>query len=243
MKKIVAIYFFLMVLLFGSCTPSPEKQARTLLEKSIKAHEKSASWANLKSIKFKKWTRLLDENGVIESEIDQLNEFRLVPFFEGKISWEVDSILHVSTWDGSKMRYKMGENEVENPAFLAQKKKDMDAAFYALAQPWKLLDEGPKLSLQAQKTLENGTLVDVILVDYGADSDTWWYYFDPNTHLMIGNEVQLKDHRSLIYNMSYEDSHGMLLHGTRESFRVNDKGEKLFLRAAYRYYDYELIFE
>lgn len=243
MKKIVAFCFFSIALLIGSCTPSPEKQARELLQKSIIAHEKENSWENLSAIKFRKWTRLLNEDGTIESETDQLNEFRIKPYFEGKISWTKDSVAHVSSWDGSQMNYLMGGNEVLNTDFLAQKKKDLDAAFYALAQPWKLLDDGPKLSLAEQKTLENGTLVDVILVDYGPDSDTWWYYFDPVTHLMIGNEVQLKDHRSLIYNLSYDESSGMLLHGTRESFRVNEKGEKLFLRAEYRYYDYELIFE
>jgi hypothetical protein len=239
--KITGIILF--VVLLTGCTPSPEKQAIELLTKSIKAHETSNSWENLEAVKFRKWTRLLNENGEVESETDQFNEFRLVPFFEGKISWEVDSISHVSTWDGSMMHYSMGGNEVKNPDFLAQKKKDLDAAFYALAQPWKLLDEGPKLSYEGQKTLENGTLVEVIAVDYGADADHWWYYFDPKSYLMIGNEVQLKDHRSLIYNLSYDDSIGMLMHGTRESYRVNESGERLYLRAEYSYTEYELIFE
>jgi hypothetical protein len=237
------ILFILLIFLLASCAPSSEKQAIELLQKSIKAHETSNSWGNLQAIKFRKWTRLLNENGEVESETDQFNEFRLSPFFEGKISWEVDSIAHVSTWDGSMMRYTMGGNEVKNPDFLAQKKKDLDAAFYALAQPWKLLDEGPKLRYEGQKTLENGTLVEVIAVDYGADADQWWYYFDPKSFLMIGNEVQLKDHRSLIYDLSYDDSSGLLLHGTRESFRVNESGERLYLRAEYRYTEYELIFE
>lgn len=239
--KIPSIIFLLV--LFASCTPSPEQQAKDLLQKSIKAHELSNSWGNIKAIKFRKWTRLLDENGAIESETDQLNEFRLTPFFEGKISWEADSITHVSTWDGSKMRYTMGGNEVQNADFLAQKKKDFDAAFYALAQPWKLLDEGPKLSYQGQKTIENGTVIEVIAVDYGVDTDQWWYYFDPISFRMIGNEVQLKDHRSLIYNLTYDESSGLLMHGTRESFRVNEAGERLYLRAEYRYSDYEILFD
>jgi len=243
MKNNFVWCLFSIALLIGSCTPSPEKQARELLQKSILAHEKENSYENLAALKFRKWTRLLKEDGSIESETDQLNEFRIKPYFEGKITWIKDSLEHVSSWDGSQMKYLMGGNEVLNTDFLAQKKKDLDAAFYAFAQPWKLLDDGPKLSLQQQRILENGTTVDVILVDYGPESDTWWYYFDPITHLMIGNEVQLKDHRSLIYNLSYDERTGMLLHGTRESFRVNEKGEKLFLRAEYRYYDYELIFE
>lgn len=235
--------FILFVVLLAGCTPSPEKLAEELLQKSIKAHELSNTWGNLKAIKFRKWTRLFLENGEVESETDQFNEFRLVPFFEGKISWESDSISHVSTWDGSKMHYSMGGNEVKNPDFLLQKKKDLDAAFYALAQPWKLLDEGVGLKYEGQKTLANGTLVEVIAVDYGSGADQWWYYFDPKSALMVGNEVQLKDHRSLIYNLSYDDSSGLLMHGIRESYRVNELGERLYLRAEYSYTAYELIFE
>ena len=77
-------------------------------------------------------------------------------------------------------------------------------------------------------------------MDYGSDSDTWWYFFDPETFLMVGNEVQLKDHRSLVYDLSGEEVNGLNLHGTRESWRVNEKGERLFLRAAYRYSQYQI---
>ncbi len=233
----------LLLVLLASCNPSPEKQAKDLLKKSIQAHEIGNSWENLESIKFSKWTRLLNEAGEIESETLQWNEFRFTPFFEGKITWEVDSVTHISYWDGAKMHYSVGGNEIKNPDFLAQKKKDFDAAFYALAQPWKLLDEGPTLRHEGMKTLENGELVEVIAVDYGKDADLWWYYFDRPDNRLVANEVQLKDHRSLIYDLSFQTSGGLLLHGERESFRVNEEGDILFLRAEYRYSDYELVFK
>lgn len=236
-----------MLLLSGlfalfSCGKSPEKQAKDLLGKSIKAHESAKEWAEISSLKFRKSTRLLREDGTVESELNQWHEFRFKPFFEGKITWTKDSLDHVISWDGTKMRYQMGENEVQNPGFLASKKKDFDAAFYAVAQPWKLLDEGSKLLYEGQKTLENGKLVEVVRVDYGPDSDSWWYYFDPGTSEMIANEIQLKDHRSLVYNLSFEEIEGFKLHGKRESWRVNERGEKLFLRAQYLYSAYQITF-
>jgi hypothetical protein len=106
-----------------------------------------------------------------------------------------------------------------------------------------LLDEEAKLIFEGQKTLESGELVEVIRVDYGPDSDVWWYFFDQETAEMVGNEIQLKDHRSLVYNLSVEEVEGLKLHGKRESYRVNEQGEKLFLRAEYRYSDYEIEFE
>lgn len=240
MKLFLSSFLIVAIILLGSCSPSPERQARLLLEKSIAAHGELGAWNEMNSLKFRKWTRMLNQDGSVESELDQLHEFRFQPYFEGKITWTKDSITHVSIWDGSKMSYFMGENEVKNESFLAAKKKDFDAAFYAVAQPWKLLDEGTKLSFEGQKSLENGSLVDVIRVDYGSDADIWWYYFDPVTFEMIGNEVQLKDHRSLVYNLSFEEVEDFKLHGKRESWRVNEKGEKLFLRAEYKYSDYEI---
>lgn len=224
-----------------ACGTSPTKQAELLLEKSIQAHGGQEAWGQVEKISFRKWTQLLNEDGSIESETDQLQEFRLSPRFEAKISWESDSLLHISSFDGQKMSYMIGDNEVKSPDFLASKRQDVDAAFYVLAQPWKLLeDSGAKLSYQGKKKLTDQREVEVIEVDYGPEEDTWWYYFDPNTSLMIGNEVQLNDHRSLIFNTEEDRSTPFILHGTRESFRVNEKGEKLYMRALYRYSDYNI---
>ncbi|HSF53710.1 MAG TPA: hypothetical protein VLA71_08170 [Algoriphagus sp.] len=236
-----SLVFFGLALQF-SCSKSPEKQAREILEKSMEAHGGEEDWSKMSSLKFRKLTRLLNEDGSIESVLDQSHEFRFKPYFEGKIQWTSDSLTHLLTWDGSQMHYYLGGNEVKNPGFLASKKKDFDAAFYAVAQPWKLLDEGAKLSYEGQKTIENGKSVEVIRVDYGPETDIWWYYFDPETFEMVANEIQLKDHRSLVYNLSFEEVEGFKLQGKRESWRVNEKGEKLFLRAEYLYSEYQILF-
>ncbi len=236
-----AVLFFVILFAWTACTPSPEEQALDLLDKSIAAHGGKEGWENLKGIKFQKWTRMLDAEGNIESELDQGHEFRFTPRFEGKISWAKDSIPHSMTWDGAVFRYQMGENEVLNADFLVSKKKDFDAAFYTVAQPWKLLDKGGVLFYEGIKKLENGKEVAAIRVDYGLNSDTWWYYFDPSSYLMVGNEVQLKDHRSLVYDLSTEKADDLLFHGTRKSWRVDEAGKRLFLRAEYRYSNFELI--
>lgn len=236
------VLFFVLLLTITACAPNPEEQALDLLDKSIAAHGGKEGWENLKGIKFQKWTRMLDAEGTIESELDQWHELRFEPQFEGKISWSKDSISHLMSWDGTVFRYQMGENAVLNADFLATKKKDFDAAFYTVAQPWKLLDKGGKLNYEGKKTLENGIEVESIRVDYGPNSDTWWYYFDPKTKLMVGNSVQLKDHRSLVYDLFTEKVEQLILHGKRASWRVDESGKRVFLRAEYRYSNYELVY-
>ncbi|TDQ18366.1 hypothetical protein DFQ04_0165 [Algoriphagus boseongensis] len=230
------------LLLFG-CNPTNEEKAHDLLKKSIEAHGGEDAWDQLAVIQFTKWTKLLDENGNVESELNQWHEFRFKPYFEGKISWAKDSIDHVVSFDGAEISYFLGGNEVKNRDFLAAKKKDFDAAFYTLAQPWKLLDGGGKLSYEGRKTLENNQEVESIRVDYGPDKDIWWYHFDSQSHLMVASEVQLKDHRSLVYDLEEENIEGLKLHGRRESWRINEKGERLFLRAEYLYSDYKITFK
>lgn len=243
MKNIALFSVLIGLLIFGfGCAKSPEKQAHEILEKSMEAHGESEKWEKVTSLKFRKLTRLLTDSGTVESELDQVLEFRLKPYFEGKISWTKDSVEHISSWDGSKLRYTMAGNEIQNPDFLKSKKADFDAAFYAVAQPWKLLDKGAMLSDEGQKALENGQLAEVIRVNYGPESDTWWYYFDPVSFQLIGNEVQLKDHRSLIYTLTSEQAGDLIFHGKRVSYRVNEKGEKLYTRAEYLYSDYIITF-
>lgn len=237
----LSVLSVLGIIVFG-CAKSPEKQAHEILEKSMEAHDGAQKWDKVSSVKFRKLTKLLTDSGTVESELDQLLEFRMKPYFEGKITWIKDSIEHVSIWDGAQMNYFMGGNEIQNSDFLKSKKADFDAAYYAVAQPWKLLDDGSTLSYEGQKSLENGQLAEVIKADYGPESDSWWFYFDPISFQLIGNEVQLKDHRSLIYTETFEKAGDLVLHGKRVSYRVNEKGEKLFTRAEYLYSDYIITF-
>ncbi|GAA0879076.1 hypothetical protein GCM10009119_20440 [Algoriphagus jejuensis] len=238
MKSLIRLLVGVVLLTQFSCGDNPEKQAHALLQKSMEAHGGADKWEEMSSLKFRKWTKLINEDGSVESEITQQMEFRFKPYFEGKMTWTKDSLVHVVTWDGSLMHYLMGANEVKNPSFLASKKKDLDAAFYAVAQPWKLMDESAKLTYEGQKTLENGKLVEVIRVDYGPGTDVWYFYFDPNSAMLVANEVQTNDHRSLIYNLSFVEADGLRLQGIRESWRVDENGKKVFLRAEYSYTDY-----
>ena len=243
MKNNLSTYLFIGILsgLMLYCTPSAEKKAINIIEKSIEAHGGQEAWNNLESLKFRKKTKLLLEDGSVESETDQWIQFRMKPYFEGSISWVSDSVEHISVFDGAQMKYTMGGNAVQNPDFLKSKKKDFDAAFYVIGQPWKLLeDESATLTYEGQKNLDSGKLVETVRVNYGPEEDVWWYYFDPVSFEMVGNEVQLKDHRSYLENNSMVKAEPFLFYGKRSSYRVDENGKKLFLRAEYEYSDFEI---
>ncbi|SFT86966.1 hypothetical protein SAMN04489724_2454 [Algoriphagus locisalis] len=230
-------------LFFLSCTPSPEEEAQALVEKSIEAHELSKKWENVAAIRFKKLTRLLDEDGAVESESEQWVEFRLKPYFEAKLTWAKDSISHIVNFNGSKMSYQMGENSIQNEGFLKVKKAEIDAAYFSFAQPWMLADEDVNLIYEGQKTLEKGELAESIRIELGLDSESKWIYFDPNSARIVAAERHTKGQNNLIETISYDETSGLLLAKEQKVFKLDGNGNTQFSQAEYLYSDYQVTFE
>jgi hypothetical protein len=235
---IIPIVFFLL----NSCN-TRDRQAVDLIEKSIEAHGGQEAWNQVQSISMTRDLWLFDENGAVESNVRQENEFRLKPYYEATMAWEKDSIAHRVHFDGIKTQYWMGANEILNEGFLESKKRDIDAAFYVLTKPFDLLDEGKNLTYEGKTELEGGIMAESVKVVDGnpedPDTDIWWYYFDPKSFEILAYKVKTTDHYSMVYNQGWDNSTGILLPAKRESYRVDSLGNRLYLRALYAYSDYK----
>jgi hypothetical protein len=232
----------ILIGLFTCCTPSAEKKAKAIIEKSIIAHGGGETWKSLNSFSLEKESWLFLENGGVETHSVQNLEFRHQPFFEAKITWKKDSLVHKVIFDGDKTRYWMGENEIQNEGFLASKKKDIDAAYYVLTKPFDLFEQTKKLEYQGVHKLEDGREVETVQVIDGDPNDPavdiWWYYFDKESFQIIGYKVKTSDHFSMVYNLDWDNSTGILFPKKRESFRVDSLGNHLYLRAKYDFRTY-----
>ena len=228
---------------FISCSPGKDKEAISLIEKSIEAHGGVQSWEGLQVFSMEKEGWLYLENGEVESHSLQQNEFRLKPYFEALMSWQKDSIRHKVVFDGLKTQYWMGDNEIQNESFLQSKKRDIDAAFYVMTKPFDLLDEGKSLTYLGMEKLPNGNEVETIqVIDGDPDdprTDIWWYYFDPETSRIVAYKAKTSDHFSLVYNLDWDNYTGILFPAKRESYRVDSLGNHLYLRAEYTYRNYK----
>lgn len=114
MKSRLSISILYTSILLVFCTSCIENRAVRIIKKSIAAHGGEEAWNNLESFSLEKETKLFLENGDVENHILQEIEFRQKPFFEAKMSWEKDSIFHKVVFDGSRTKYWMGENEIQN---------------------------------------------------------------------------------------------------------------------------------
>jgi hypothetical protein len=237
---IIPILFYFLF----SCS-NRDKQAVSIIEKSIEAHGGKEAWEKVQSISMVRDLWLFDENGNVESNARQENEFRLKPYFEAKMSWEKDSVQHRVIFDGLKTQYWMGTNEIQNEGFLQSKKRDIDAAFYVLTKPFDLLDEGKNLTYEGRSELSGGISVETVKVidgdPDGPNTDVWWYYFDPQSFEIVAYKVKTTDHYSLVYNQAWDKSTGIVFPAKRESFRVDSLGNHLYRRALYAYGLYRIM--
>jgi len=242
MKLRASIFLLITSSIIIYCTSCSENKSVRIIENSIAAHGGSKAWDNMEAFSIQKETWLYFENGELESHLIQDLEFRNTPFFEGKISWEKDSLVHKLVFDGSRTRYWMGENEIQNEDFLANKKKDIDAAYYVLNKPFDLINGNKKLDYQGITKLQDGREVETVRVIDGnpndPGADVWWYYFEKDSKLLVAYKVKTSGHYSLVYNLEWDVSTGIHFPKRRESYRVDSLGNTLYLRAKYQFGDF-----
>jgi len=113
--------------------------------------------------------------------------------------------------------------------------------------PYNLLDKGSVISYDGQSEFM-GKPVHVIRAEYfpatqrhHTTKDIWWHYIDQETNLGIGYKVQHLDHVSLVKNTSFHTVNGFTLPWKRESVRVDENGDELYLRAEYEYSGYSVL--
>lgn len=243
MNNILKFIALLILFISISCSSGRDKEAISRIEKSIEAHGGQMAWNQLQTFSMEKESWLYFEDGQIESHSLQQNEFRLKPYFEAKMSWEKDSITHKVIFDGIRTQYLMGENDIRNEGFLSSKKKDIDAAYYVMTKPFDLLDVGKQLSYLGLSKLPDGKEVETVKVIDGdpenPETDIWWYFFDPEDFRIVAYKAKTSDHFSLVYNLEWDNSTGILFPAKRESYRVDSLGNHLYLRAEYAYRSYK----
>ncbi|MEM8526947.1 MAG: DUF6503 family protein [Bacteroidota bacterium] len=221
--------------------------ARHLLENAVQAAGGLEKWESKKTIIFQKYVVLYDSAGNTEQATWQAHEYIYTPQQNiVKITWEKEDQQYKIVADKvGAMRYV---NEQEDTTTSTQSLQNtVLSATFVISLPFKLLDGGVQLSHGGQKVIEDSLQVEVLKAVYNAEAhenhsnqDIWELYFDAKDYKMLGYQVQHDDHISYVLNESFTTANGLLFPHLRKSYRVNEQGEKLFLRAEYEYKDYEV---
>lgn len=236
--------FFIALLLFFSCQKQ-NYDANQIVAKSIEVHGGLKKWRSIKEISFDKKTILYFPDGTIEKELNQHQMFSFVNGLKGSIQDLNTEGMYGFDFDGKSFLVTDNDSirKVEDVSEIESFKYSFFASHYVICQPFELLNENAELIYDGMSLIDNKEYyrVNVIYKDDDKDSDKWTYFFDDKTFDLMSCKVDLTDHTSLIENLKYDNSTGFKFNAYRKSYRLNEVGEKEYLRAEYWYSNYEVI--
>ena len=251
------IFFLGILLLISSCAtptviqPDPlssikEVKLKEVLSKALDAMGGIENWNNLKSIKFQKKIELYNASGVLEKVTDQTHHYTFQPENKVNISWSENDSSHEMVMENNLVK-KTINGSIDTTTEPSSLKNSIYASTFVIGIPFNLLDEGALLSYEGIKVIASGKEVHVVKAVYNPEAfashtkaDIWWHYFDVQNYQSVGYSVQLHDHTSYIENLTYDQVDGFLFTRSRDSWRIDDDGNKLYVKAAYEYTGFEL---
>ncbi len=220
--------------------------ATAIVESAIKTAGTLEKWENIASLSYTKKSRLLLENGEIESEVTQRHHYIFRPNKSINIEWEVDKDSFYIVHNDSISQKFQNDSLIDQGSSV---KSSVNSALYVLGMPFKLLDKGTILSYEGLQSLNGVDSVHTVKATYAPEehlnhstSDVWWYHFDKNNYTFPSSMVYHEPTYALIENVIVVQAEGLIFPGVRKSYRCDAFGKKQFLRAEFWYEDYFVTF-
>jgi len=232
--------FFISILILFSC----QKESHTtvdIIDKTVEAYGGLDKWNDMKQLSFDKEVTLYGEDGSLERATDQFQLFQFHKPF-GKIEWEEDSISHMIINEDGKIIKVENDTIISAPNATKNAGRAFFASEFVIKQPFDLLSDKATLTRE-NDTIFNGKdfyIISVAYKDEAPDADRWHYVIDKQTFLIVANKVVLKDHTSWVENLTYDTTTDIKFNAHRKSYRLNNVGEKTYLRAEYFYTNYSV---
>jgi hypothetical protein len=217
--------------------PQNTANVESVLEQTLRYSDPDSIWSRLNRVSFTKETQLFDSLGNQESIKEERVTIEKNPL-RIAISWVEDDNVHsLDHTAGNTMYYLNGQPVESNRWSLVEKAM---AAYYVFAKPYELYESGSTITYEGSEIYADSVLTDVLKVEYEDSKDIWWYFFDKKTGKYLASKVFHTPNYAFIVNTEFDDSLPLKFFKYRTTYRVDEEGKKQFVRAIYRYFDYEL---
>jgi hypothetical protein len=228
----------LALMICTACT-DPPPGALDIVKRSIDYHGGIEAYHSLDCLGWNKTTRLLLEDGSLESAQMQHQSYIGGDDPQTILQWSQDSSSHRITVGSNAAQYILDDMVFHQGEMADRARKMAQSATYVFFQPFKLLDQGTLLSYSGRMSFGDTLEVDVVRVSYKddtEDADIWHYYFTDEGRF-VANSVRHKGRISLIVNTEqrFHEPSGLLLHHKRKSYFVDSLFNIKYLRADYLY--------
>jgi len=234
---LVKIFGFFSLLIFYACNLPVKISAKEIVEKSVKFHGGIELWRNTKGLSFDKEIILYTRKGVIESKLIQHQKFRYDRGLEGELNWTKSENQISIIYKGNTILKKINDSIITSKKELQSAERTFFSADYVVNQPFKLLEGATILSYIGIEMIENKKN-HVVQVGYKNDdelSDKWFYFFDIKTYQLTATKVLHGAKTSMIKNLTFDKSTGLLFNRHRKSYFIKPSGNMDYLRAEYFY--------
>ena len=247
------LIIFLAVSFLISCMPSEKEEqspyskindleVRKVLEQAIVYAGGIEQWRQLKNIEYTKRSKLILEGNILEYDITQKHSYQMQPQFSAEIQWEQDSASHLIRYAPTERIHLLNG---ENMNLSSEKvEQSVMSSLYVLGMPFKLMDDGVRLSYSGTSMFMDSVEADVIHAVYDPEnipshstSDLWWFYFEKGSGKFLGSKVFHAPTYALIHNISFTDT-SLKFPAHRKSYRVDSLENIKFLRAEFWYFDF-----
>tara|TARA_B100000767_G_C19727405_1_gene520099 strand:+ start:723 stop:1439 length:717 start_codon:yes stop_codon:yes gene_type:complete len=219
----------LLSIFFLNSVLSQNKKVNEILLKSLDAHG-GENLNKIQRIKYFKTTYTYDESGTIKKEDKQKITHQFDPY-----ETVMESKNKFIKSNGIITEITENERPVNDLESINKAKSLIDGAFYVFWQPMKLKDSGTIIKYMGITRLPNKKKVFSLKVSYPDGTDTWNFYFDITSYLLIGTEVNHNNKISLIYTTDFNTTEDGIFHYKRDSYKVTKNRSKLSIQASYIY--------
>ncbi|MBT8288486.1 MAG: hypothetical protein KJO00_10735 [Bacteroidia bacterium] len=236
----VSCFGFLLLL---NCEQS-RLTASEIVTNACEAHGGLDKWQQLKTLEFNKSTALFFDDGSVESDVNQSQSFTFSSKPNYRIAFKQDTSTISLIYDNGFVHKRVNGFVESDSTQLESAKSSLMAALYVISQPFALLDDAVELTRVDDLEIDGKSLyaVRARYPDDGPDSDKWTYYFDQNDFTLLFNKVELTDHTSWIENLTFDDYTGIKFNAHRTSYRLDEDGNKTYLRAEYYYRNFKATY-
>ena len=245
-KDFFKVIFIIAISFLFSCQKT-KLTAKQLLSKSIDAHGGLEFWQKVDTLSFTKKTILYNRKGLKEKEITQHQSFYGGNFINGKITTIGTDKSSISII-GDIYSKSIGDSlNVLTNDDVALINKSFRSAYYVISQPFNLR-ESDALLFYKKDTILNGEKTFVVDVSYKEDENTntpdqWTYFFNAKTFLVVAAKVFHSPTISFIKNTKFNTKTPFVFNSERVSIFINKDGTEDFVRAAYFYSNFKVVFK
>jgi len=233
---------FLIFFVFTISCKKESLSAKQIMENTIGVYGGIEAWNSIKQLDFDKKVVLFLEDGSVQRQTDQFQLFQFQKPF-GKIEWQEDTIEHQIIYENETISKLENDSLLIDSDEINRAKRAFFASEYVIKQPFDLLRDDVLLT-KHNDTIFNKKACYIIAVAYkheALDADRWHYIIDKETFKITANKIVLKDHTSWVENLTFDTSAGFIFNAHRKSYRLNNKGEKTYLRAEYWYSNFSVL--